>query len=441
MSFDKDKNVVISIKNLTKKYLIYDSPSERFKQFFYPKLQRLLRLKETNYFKEHIALENISFEICKGETVGILGINGAGKSTLLQIICGTIPASSGNVKVNGKVAALLELGSGFNLEFTGRENIHLNATILGLSPSQIEERFNSIVKFSELDNFIDLPVKTYSTGMLMRLAFSVIAHVDANILIIDEALSVGDVFFAQKCIRFLKDFMKKGTILFVSHDSTSVINLCNKALLLDEGNLVRIGSPKKVAEFYTAKLLANNYLSENNIKNNFENDTKPKENNLISKNPLGDFKNNEFGKRKCEIIKSSINNQDNNANFTLFYGKENIELIVQVLIHEKIDNLIIGFTIKDCLGQIIFGSNTLSNKKRDSISCIENEIIETRFQFLMPVLKGGKYTIDCAVASGTHKYHIFQHYIYDALAFEMNINEYCYGTILIENIESKIRKI
>ena len=143
--------------------------------------------------------------------------------------------TSGNVKVNGKVAALLELGSGFNLEFTGRENIHLNATILGLTPKQIEERFKSIVKFSELENFIDLPVKTYSTGMLMRLAFAVIAHVDADILIVDEALSVGDVFFAQKCIRFFEGIYAKGTILFVSHDSTSVINLCNKeAILLDE---------------------------------------------------------------------------------------------------------------------------------------------------------------------------------------------------------------
>ena len=437
MSFDKDKNVVISIKNLTKKYLIYDSPSERFKQFFYPKLKRFLKLKETNYFKEHIALENISFEICKGETVGILGINGAGKSTLLQIICGTIPPTEGEVKVNGKVAALLELGSGFNLEFTGRENIHLNATILGLSPKQIEERFNSIVKFSELDNFIDLPVKTYSTGMLMRLAFAVIAHVDADILIIDEALSVGDVFFAQKCIRFLKDFMQKGTILFVSHDSTSVINLCNKALLLDEGNLVRIGNPKNVAEFYSAKLLANNDLS----KNNFEIDNKPKENNLNSQNSLGDSKNNDFGKRKCEIIKSSLKNKDNNANVKLFYGRENVELLVQVLINENITNPIIGFNIKDGFGQIIFGSNTLLTKKRDLISCRENEIIESRFQFLMPVLKGGKYTIDCAVASGTLNYHIFQHYIYDALAFEMNRNDNCYGAILLENIESKISKI
>lgn len=441
MSFDNHNSAVISVKNLTKKYQIYDSPSDRFKQFFYPKLKRFLKLKETNYFKEHIALENISFEICKGETVGILGINGAGKSTLLQIICGTIPPTEGEVKVNGKVAALLELGSGFNLEFTGRENIHLNATILGLSPKQIEERFNSIVKFSELDNFIDLPVKTYSTGMLMRLAFAVIAHVDADILIIDEALSVGDVFFAQKCIRFLKDFMQKGTILFVSHDSTSVINLCNKALLLDEGNLVRIGNPKNVAEFYSAKLLANNDLSENNLENSFEKHNKPKENNLNSQNSLGDFKNNDFGKRKCEIIKSSLKNKDNNANITLFYGRENVELLVQVLINENITNPIIGFNIKDGFGQIIFGSNTLLTKKRDLISCRENEIIESRFQFLMPVLKGGKYTIDCAVASGTLNYHIFQHYIYDALAFEMNRNDNCYGTILIENIKSKTSKI
>lgn len=441
MSFDNDSNVVISVKDLTKKYLIYDSPSERFKQFFYPKLKRFLKLKETNYFKEHIALENVSFEICKGETVGILGINGSGKSTLLQIICGTLPPTSGNVKVNGKVAALLELGSGFNLEFTGRENIHLNATILGLTPKQIEERFKSIVKFSELENFIDLPVKTYSTGMLMRLAFAVIAHVDADILIVDEALSVGDVFFAQKCIRFLKEFMQKGTILFVSHDSTSVINLCNKAILLDEGHLVRMGSPKKVAEFYSAKLLTNNDFNRNQVKHSFKNEAKPKENNLDEKISLNENENNDFGKRKCEIIKSSLKIKDKNTDIKLFYGGENVELIVQVLIHENIINPIIGFIIKDGFGQIIFGSNTLLTKKRDSISCRENEIIESRFQFLMPVLKGGKYTIDCAAASGTLNYHIFQHYIYDALAFEMNRNVNCYGTIIVENIESNISKI
>ena len=184
--------------------------------------------------KDFYALRDISFDVSRGETVGIIGRNGSGKSTLLQIIAGTLSPSEGQVSVRGRVAALLELGAGFNPDYTGRENAYLNAQLLGLSKSQVDERFEDIAAFADIGEFIDQPVKVYSSGMYVRLAFAVVAHVDADVLIIDEALAVGDAFFTQKCMRFLRSFMSRGTVLFVSHDTGSVRNLCNRAIWLEK---------------------------------------------------------------------------------------------------------------------------------------------------------------------------------------------------------------
>ena len=199
---------IIRVDGLSKSYRIYNRPEDRLKQFILSRLQRHLGLEAAQYYKEFYALDGLSFEIKKGETVGIIGRNGAGKSTLLQIICGTLSPTAGSVFINGKVAALLELGSGFNPEFSGRENVYLNAAIYGLSVEEINAKYDDICAFAEIGEFINRPVKTYSSGMVLRLAFSVIAHVNADILIVDEALAVGDVFFAQKCMRFLRSFME-----------------------------------------------------------------------------------------------------------------------------------------------------------------------------------------------------------------------------------------
>ncbi|OYY58750.1 MAG: ABC transporter ATP-binding protein, partial [Polynucleobacter sp. 35-46-207] len=208
--------IAIKVQGLGKRYEIYDQPGDRLRQFLFPRLRNLFRLSHKQYFREFWALTDISFEVKRGETVGIIGRNGSGKSTLLQIICGTLTPTTGSVQTNGRIAALLELGSGFNPEFTGRENVYLNASVLGLTKEETDARFDDIVAFADIGDFIDQPTKTYSSGMMVRLAFAVIAHVDADILVIDEALAVGDVFFTQKCMRFLRNFMKKGTILFVS---------------------------------------------------------------------------------------------------------------------------------------------------------------------------------------------------------------------------------
>ncbi len=244
-------NIAIRVSNLSKCYQIYNQPQDRLKQSIYPRLQRLVGKSCKQYFREFWSLKDISFEVKKGETVGIIGRNGAGKSTLLQILCGTLTPTGGEVATNGRVAALLELGSGFNPEFTGRENVYLNASVLGLSKEEIDARFDDIIAFADIGDFLDQPVKTYSSGMYVRLAFSVVVHVDADILIVDEALSVGDMYFQAKCMVKMKKLMGSGaTVLFVSHDVGAVKALCSRAVYLEQGKVITVGATDNVVEAY-----------------------------------------------------------------------------------------------------------------------------------------------------------------------------------------------
>ena len=220
----EDPETVIEVQDAGKCYLIYERPQDRLKQ--------MLWCGHRRYYREFRALHEVSFSVRRGETVGVIGRNGSGKSTLLKLLCGTLKPTTGTLSVQGRIAALLELGTGFNPEFTGRENVYLNAAILGLSDAEIEQYLPEILAFADIGEFIDQPVKTYSSGMAVRLAFAVVAHVRADILVIDEALAVGDVFFVQKCMRFLRKFQKQGTLFFVSHDTGAVINLCDRVLWL-----------------------------------------------------------------------------------------------------------------------------------------------------------------------------------------------------------------
>jgi lipopolysaccharide transport system ATP-binding protein len=249
---------VIEVRNLSKRYDIYAQPRDRLKQLLIPRLHNLasrtglanLR-SPPSYHREFWALHDISFQVRPGETLGIIGRNGSGKSTLLQILAGTLSPTSGEVKVDGRIAALLELGSGFNPEFSGRDNVFLNARILGLSQQQIEERYDRIVEFADIGDFIDQPVKTYSSGMFVRLAFAVQAHIDASIVIIDEALAVGDVFFRQKCYARLEALRDSGAaILLVSHAMTDIEQFCDRAILLDHGDLLFVGESTEAAKRY-----------------------------------------------------------------------------------------------------------------------------------------------------------------------------------------------
>lgn len=243
--------VAIAVRDVSKCYQVYESPGDRLKQALYPRLQRAVGAEARNYFREFWALRNISFEVKRGETMGIIGRNGSGKSTLLQLICGTLAPTAGQIETNGRIAALLELGSGFNPEFTGRENVFMNAAVLGLSEEEIADRYDRIVEFSEIEDFIDQPVKTYSSGMFMRLAFAVQAHIDASIVVIDEALTVGDVFFRQKCYARLEQLRDAGAaILLVSHSMPDIEQFCERAILLDHGNAKFLGDASEAAKHY-----------------------------------------------------------------------------------------------------------------------------------------------------------------------------------------------
>jgi lipopolysaccharide transport system ATP-binding protein len=244
-------DIAIKVSGLSKCYHIYNKPHDRLKQSIYPLLQRLVGKPAKQYCREFWALKNVSFEIKKGETVGIVGRNGSGKSSLLQMICGTLNPTSGSVHTNGRIAALLELGSGFNQEFTGRENVYMNGAILGLSQGEIDARFEDVVDFADIGEFIEQPVKVYSSGMQVRLAFAVAINVAPQILVVDEALSVGDALFQRKCFSRIEAIKQSGaTILFVSHSAAQIVNLCDRALLVDGGELLVSGLPKHVVGIY-----------------------------------------------------------------------------------------------------------------------------------------------------------------------------------------------
>lgn len=243
--------IAISVQDVSKCFYTYEKPSDRLKQSFVPRLQRLVGDKVSTYGKEFWALNNVSFSVKKGETVGIVGRNGSGKSTLLQIICGTLMPTSGQIETQGRIAALLELGSGFNPEFSGRENVYLNGAVLGLSKDEIDDRFDAIAGFADIGEFIDQPVKLYSSGMAVRLAFAVQAQVDPDILIVDEALSVGDARFQAKCFERLRQLKENGTsILLVTHASEQVVTHCNRAILLERSRVEMIGSSRPVVNRY-----------------------------------------------------------------------------------------------------------------------------------------------------------------------------------------------
>jgi lipopolysaccharide transport system ATP-binding protein len=435
-------DVAIRVENLSKCYQIYERSSDRLKQFLWPRLQRLTGAPEQAYFREFWALRDIGFEVKKGETVGIIGRNGSGKSTLLQIICGTLHPTRGSVQVNGRVAALLELGSGFNPEFTGRENVYLNAGVLGLMHAQTQARFADIEAFADIGQFIDQPTKTYSSGMMVRLAFAVIAHVDADILVIDEALAVGDAFFTQKCMRFLRQFMQTGTVLFVSHDTAAVNNLCTRAIWLERGEMVQEGTPKAVSElyleaFYEAQQGKGTTTRLRAIKN--RDASRPLKDqrlefinasNLRNDLQLFEFDPNasSFGIGGASVTRVQFLDEHHHP-LSWVVGGEIVCLEIEVDCHQSLASPIIGFTVKDRLGQNLFGDNTSMSYLGNPQACSANESLHARFVFEMPRLAKGDYSITVAIADGNQEDHVQHHWIHDALAFKSESTSVAAGLI------------
>ncbi|WP_341884219.1 ABC transporter ATP-binding protein [Synechococcus sp. UW140] len=432
----------IEVKNLSKRYQIYEQPRDRIKQFILPRVQHLVGVPQKQYCREFWALNDISLEIKKGETVGIIGRNGSGKSTLLQIICGTLSPTSGSLVTNGRIAALLELGSGFNPEFTGRENVYMNASVLGLSKEEIDSRFGKISAFADIGEFIEQPVKTYSSGMMVRLAFAVIAHVNADVLVIDEALAVGDAFFTQKCMRFLRDFMKNGTVLFVSHDTVSVKNLCTHAVWLEKGNILRKGSPREVCELYLEAFYEaqQGKSSTTTLRASKKSSSPPPQkdqrlefiNMSNLRNDLKIFKfdedNASFGKGGAQI--TNVEFYDNNkAPLIWIVGGEEVTLSIHAIAHERLASPIIGFYIKDRLGQTLFGDNTYLSYREEPIACEKESQIVAEFTFAMPILPTGDYSINAAIANGTQEEHVQHHWIHEAILFKSECSSVSTGIV------------
>lgn len=463
--------IAIKVENLSKGYQIYDRPRDRLKQFVLPRLRRAVNVAPKQYFRDFWALKDVSFEVKKGETVGIIGRNGSGKSTLLQMICGTLNPSSGTIQTHGRVAALLELGSGFNPEFTGRENIYLSSSLLGLTQEQTDERFERMAAFADIGTFIDQPIKTYSSGMFVRLAFAVIAHVDADILVIDEALAVGDAFFVQKCMRFLREFVRRGTLIFVSHDVGAVLSLCESAIWLQEGRLRAVGSPKALINGYMQALYEGKedtvaeiaghrdaVLSETpspgpsvalGAGSEVSGDTarthprpaagslpRDMRADLINASTLRNdiqvfaFQPDAAGFGTGEARIFGVRFDDTKGQpLSLIVGGEAIVLTVDVFCNAALKGPIVGFIVKDRLGQVLFGDNTFLTTLDAPLVVGAGRRLRARFAFTLPRLPKGDYTVSAAIAEGSVVEHRQHHWMHDALSFKVQTSSVYSGLI------------
>lgn len=427
-------DIAIESRGVSKCYQMYARPQDRLRQSIVPRLQRLVRRPASCYYREFWALRDVSFSVRRGETVGVIGRNGSGKSTLLQVICGTLTPTSGDVQVNGRVAALLELGAGFNPEFTGRENVYLNGVLLGLAREQIDERFASIEEFADIGQFIEHPVKTYSSGMYVRLAFAVAAHVDAELLIIDEALAVGDAFFVQKCMRFLRAFMERGTLLFVSHDIGAVKGLCSRAIWLDQGRLQMDGAAKDVAEVYhAAKYEAQQGKSVVGTRSVVAPVQQlPAQAPPVVRSDIQvmrfDPGGKGFGLGGARVAEVAFVDPTG-APVGAVVGGEEVALVVRCDVVGTLASPIVGFVVKDRLGQALFGDNTFLYYQDRPVLAVAGRRLEATFTFRMPIMPSGEYSVCVAIAEGSQHEHVQHHWVDDALIIKSHSSSIVTGLV------------
>ena len=433
----------LRVHNLSKVYQLYDRASDRGKQWILPSVQKCLGRQPAQYYREVHAVVNVSFELRKGETVGIIGRNGSGKSTLLQLIVGTLSPTGGTVEINGRVAALLELGAGFHPEFTGRENVFLNASLLGLSQAEIEALLDDMLAFADIGTSIDQPVKTYSSGMVVRLAFAVIAHVKADILVIDEALAVGDAFFVQKCIRFLREFMERGTLLFVSHDSAAVLSLCRKALWLEHGRIARIGEAKTVCDGYLHDSYAvtlDGASIESSEGSSASHAIEPAPFQLESKKENGLQRRDKAAcsaGRQAWVEKILFTDGIGRTVYTVS-KREHVSLRIWCRTSLWLRSPIVGFLVRDRFGQSLFGANTCLIGQEPPDAVAPGTSFVAVLEFVMPVLHPGDYAMSVALADGTQQQHVQHHWIHDALAFTSAPAETCFGLFAVELLHTDL---
>ena len=393
-------DIAISVRNLSKCYRIYDRPQDRFNEMIVPRLQKAMGMKPHHYGREFWALKDVSFEVKKGETFGIIGKNGSGKSTLLQLIAGILEPTSGDINVNGRIAALLELGSGFNPEFSGKENVFLNAGILGLTQKETETRYQKIIEFADIGDFIDQPVKTYSSGMMVRLAFAVQASVDASIVIIDEALAVGDIFFRQKCYARLEELKNSGAaILLVSHAMPEIEQYCNKALVVDHGRPHFIGAASEATKRY---YLLNQVMTEKSSRAKLIKDPdevvaikRPKAEaylNLSAKSQISNGQAMCIGVSLCDEWGEPCNSFRQGEKAFFYYEFE---------ILDEIDIPICGLTLSNERGVIIHGKNSLQSSGEVSLTYGVGSIVGCHQEVTLDIAPG-QYTFQVGLASISH---------------------------------------
>ena len=403
-------DIAIKVNHLTKIYRLYDRKRDRF-------FESLGLSRGKTLSREHYALRDVSFDVARGETVGIIGTNGSGKSTILKIITGVLGATSGEVKVDGRISALLELGAGFNMEYTGIENVYLNGTMIGFTREEIDSRLQAILDFADIGDFVYQPVKTYSSGMFVRLAFAVAINIDPEILIVDEALSVGDVFFQSKCYRKFEEFKKQGrTILFVSHDLGSISKYCDRVVLLNKGECLAQGEPKKMGDLYKKLLVGQLDLDTLEAV-----DTSPAyaAGERAPENPDGMWipafpKNpdiNEYGDRAAEITAFNILDAEGHSSNTIEKGSE-CTILMRVLFHRRVDDPIYAFTVTDLKGTDITGTNSLFEKVSVPPR-MPGEVQEISFTQRMD-MQGGEYmlSLGCTGYDGTD--FVVHHRLYEA---------------------------
>lgn len=394
-------------------YKLYDNPMDRLKEAFSGKNKK-------KRYKEHYALNDVSFDVHKGETVGIIGTNGAGKSTILKIITGVLNPTSGNLEINGRISALLELGAGFNMDYTGLENVYLNGTMIGFTREEIDERLDQILEFADIGDFIHQPVKTYSSGMFVRLAFAVAINIDPEILIVDEALSVGDVFFQAKCYKKFEEFKEMGkTILFVSHDLSSISRYCDRAVLLNKGRKLAEGLPNDMIDLYK-KVLVKQVDDEGNdivVSRGNEDSATDKEVENTAKESNEPWKSNfainpnclDYGDKQAEIIDYGIVDENGMFSNTILKG-HGFSVKMKVKIHEDIKFPIFAFTIKTLKGVEVTGTNTMF--EHIDFEFKKGDTKEITFEQEMN-LQGGEYLLSLGCTGYNDSDFEVYHRLYD----------------------------
>jgi lipopolysaccharide transport system ATP-binding protein len=426
--------LAIEVRGIRKVFEIYQRPQDRVKQLLFGRWR--------SYHQDFQALKNVSFHVRRGECIGVIGRNGAGKSTLLQILTGTMQPTEGQVLVQGRLAAVLELGSGFNPEFSGRQNVSMYGGLFGLTNQEVSARMGDIEAFAAIGEFMDRPVKTYSSGMQARLAFSVIAHVDADVLIIDEALSVGDAAFTQKCMRFLRDFKKRGSILFVSHDMGAVTAFCDAAIWIEAGEVRFQGSAKDACELYYAYMQSGQddglavvaretsvpapapaaaehqgatvvrKIGASVAEGTLDQGTQRIE--CFGFNP----ESKRHGNGNARIV--GVTFLSSSGSFLeIARGGDDVCIRIQIQALRDVAMPIVGFIIKDRLGQPLIGGNTYHTYKNRPVGAGEGQFWEVEFGFKMPILARGDYSITAAIGEGTLAEHVHMDWMHDAVLFKV----------------------